>query len=473
MFRNIKLTVFVMTVTFFFSCSKLTEQLPFTSVSPKDAFSTPERIEKTSMGMYDALQNAEFFGGRALIYADIRGNDVNAPSYFGNMSTFNVLSNDATVLACWTGGYRTIYEANLFIKNLNLYGNGIISNTLVQRYTAEAKFIRALCYFYLVNLYSRPYVDNVGGNLGVPLILDAAADPLSSVNQVARSTVKQVYDQMIQDLTDAIINLPINYGSVYFNKARATKGAAQALLARVYLYKEDWNNAITMCNNVAAQGYQLAADPYDNWDRAIYTTAVNKERIFSVAMDNTDNPNTNNAIGQHYSADGRGDITISDDYLNLPNFSNTDARKSDSFIRVVDGESYAGKYFDNINDSWVPVLRYAEILLIKAEALAQNNPGAAAADAINILNAIRARSRATPLAPTTQEALLKDIWNERRIELAFEGHGEFDFLRTRREIPARTGHLKQDWMGNFVILPIPLRETQQNPKLKNQQNQGY
>lgn len=462
---------FIGTVSFL-SCSKITEQAPFTDISFKEAFNSPDRIEKSALGMYNALQNAEFLGGRALVYVDLRGNDVNVASFFANIPRFNPLSDNAIVQNCWTGAYRTIYQANVFIKNFNLYGKSLVSPTLSKQYIAEAKFIRSLCYFYLVNLYARPYVDGAGANLGVPLVLEAVTiDPLNAANKIPRSTVKQVYDQMIKDLTEAYPDLPNSYGTDYFDRARATQGAAQALLARIYLYKNDWDNAITMCDNVTAHGYTLEVDPYNNWKRSNYTTSANKERIFSVAMNTADNPNTNNAIGQHYSANGRGDITISDGYFNLPNFSTTDARQSTQFIRDVDGDSYVGKYYDNVYDSWVPIFRYAEILLIKAEALAQKNTATADPNAITLLRQIRARSGATALAPTTQAALLTNIWDERRIELAFEGHGEFDFLRTKRDIPARAGHLAQAWNSNFVIFPIPLIETQQNLNLV--QNPGY
>ena len=469
--RHILYTSFFTAITFCFGCKKLTEQTPFTSIDPKDAFATPDKIEKSSLGMYDALQDAEFLGGRALIYADIRGNDVKIAPYFGNVSTFNMLSSDVIALNCWAGGYKTIYATNLFRKNLALYGTGKIPEASSKQYIAESKFIRALCYFYLVNLYAQPYnFTNDASHLGVPLVLEASTDPFSPANKVARNTVKEVYDQMIKDLTEAFPDLPATYSNVYFDRARATKGAAQGLLARIYLYKQDWGNAIAMCDNVKALGYQLSANAYDNWVRANYISAANKERIFSVAMNNADNPNTNNAIGQHYGA--RRDISISSTYLSLPNFDNTDARKSAQFIRTVSGNSYTGKYFDNINDSWVPVLRYAEILLIKAEALAQKNAATADPAAIDILKQIRARSSATALTPTTQAALLTNIWDERRMELAFEGHGSFDFLRTKRDIPARLpDHPLQSAVSNFIIFPIPIRETQQNPNLK--QNLGY
>ena len=465
-------TFSILATTFCFSCKKLIEQTPFTSIDPKDAFSTPDKIEKSSLGMYDALQDAEFLGGRALVYADIRGNDVKIAPFFGNVSTFNMISNDLIALNCWAGAYKTIYAANLFRKNLALYGTGKVNDALNKQYIAESKFIRALCYFYLVNLYAQPYnFTNDASHLGVPLVLEASSDPFSPANKVARNTVKEVYDQMIKDLTEAFPDLPKTYSDVYFDRARATKGAAQGLLARVYLYKRDWNNAITMCDSIKTLGiYQLSSNPYDNWAGAIYTSIANKERIFSVAMNNADNPNTNNAIGQHYGA--RRDIAISTTYLDLPNFSATDARKSAQFIRVVNGNSYTGKYFDNVNDSWVPILRYAEILLIKAEALTQRDTTIAAPDAIGILNQVRARSNATDLNPITYLELLKNIWNERRIELAFEGQGSFDFLRTKRDIPARPpDHPLQISGSDFVIFPIPIREIQQNSNLK--QNPGY
>lgn len=470
-------------VSFLFSCSKVDDQVPYTTMPPADAFSNPERIEKAALGMYDALQNAEFLGGRVLIYSDVRGNDVNPSSYFGQMPTFNMLATTNLAFNCWAGGYRTIFEANLFTKNLQA-NESVVGAQQAAIYYGEAKFLRSLVYFFLVNTYAHTYTYQAdAGQKGVPLVLTAVSDgqeALDPSNKLPRSSVKQVYDQMIKDLTEAAAVLPKSWGSTarFFNHARATKGAVHALLARTYLYMGDWAKARDYADSVllSSVGYKLDESPATVFSKENFD--VSTERIFSVAMNTSDNPNTNNAIGQHYGSRGRGDITISAEYLALPGFDTlVDKRKTQLVEKVSStGAFYTLKYYNavaqNTTEAWVPVFRLAEIKLIKAEALARLSPAVADPNAILLLNEIRARASAAALAPATQAALIDAILTERRIELAFEGHGEFDFLRTHRDIPARgTAHTAQAWNSDYVIFPIPFSETQRNTNLI--QNDGY
>lgn len=457
------------------ACSKVNEQVPYENINPEDVFNSPARIEKAAIGMYDALQNAEFLGGRALIYIDQRGNDANVASYFGQIPTFNMLSNNATALLAWTGAYRTIFEANYFMGNLQK-NESVIGADAAAVYYAEAKFCRAVTYYYLVNIFAQTYVFTAdASHPGVPLMTTApmtGGEAFDPKWKMPRATVKQVYDQIIKDLTEAAVDLPDDWGSGYATHTRATKGAANGLLSRVYLTAGNWPQANTAADKVIASpaDYDLDSDPYTSFNRPTYNTS--SEIIFNIAMNNSDNPNTNNAIGQHYSPSGRGDITVNPDYLTLPNFGPSDKRKNDTMIVGVGSANYTGKYAETPFDSWVPILRYAEVLLNKAEALARIDAGVSQ-EALDIINEIRERSNATALAlPATKQALIDLILNERRIELAFEGFGMIDFVRTKRNIPARGANQpEQDWNDNLTPWPIPFQETQQNTNLA--QNPGY
>lgn len=475
-FRSV-LTYGLCAVLMLGSCSKVNEQDPYEGVNPSDVFNNPTRIESAAIGMYHALQNAEFLGGRALIYIDQRGNDVNVSAFFGQIPTFNMLSNNGTALLAWTGGYRTIFEANNFLFNVEKAGS-VLSADEIKQYAAEAKFVRALVYYYLVNIYAQTYGFSANGShLGIPLMTmpppQTGAEAFDPKYRVARSTVKQTYDLIIKDLTEAEAGLPDDWGDGYFNHARATKAAANGLLSRVYLLTENWANVNTAADKVLASplGYALESAPYANFDKDKYISS--SEIIFNIAMNSNDNPNTNNAIGQHYSGQGRGDITVSNSYLNLPNFGANDRRKSaDTMIVQIGSNRYTGKFFETPFDSWVPVMRLAEIMLNKAEALARINAGVST-DALDIINEIRARSNADPIAvPATKQDLIDIILNERRIELAFEGFGMIDFVRTKRNIPARgSTQPEQAWNDQFTPWPIPFQETQQNTNLA--QNPGY
>jgi len=445
---------------------------PQNAISADQVFSTPDRIEKASVGMYDALQNSNFFGGRVLIYADIRGLDAIPNSYFGNMGFYSSTnSSDGTVSSAYQGAYRTIYQANLFLQGF-LPKATLVSSDKANQYVGEAEFIRSLCYFYLVNLWAQPYNFTAdASHPGVPIVLDAATDPFSPANNVARSTVKQVYDQIEKDLLDAESKLPDPAAGNFTAVARATKAAARALLVRLYIYKGDWTKANQYADVVIGMGkYSLNANNPMIAFRPPYTTA---ESIFSVAMSGADNPNTNASLGQHYGPRARGDISISTDYINLMD-TTVDRRYrgfgGDSLMEIANGAYWTRKY-TGLTTDFVPVLRYAEILLSKAEALAKLANGTVDANAVALVNQIRSRANAAPIAPVTQQDLINLIIRERRIELAFEGQGSLEFERNKQDLPAHSTVPLQPWGSNYRVLPIPKHETDINPNLK--QNTGY
>ncbi|MCW8312984.1 RagB/SusD family nutrient uptake outer membrane protein [Sphingobacterium sp. InxBP1] len=445
------------------SCGKQLFEDPYAYLSPEQAFSTPDRIAKSATGLYDALQNREFLGGRALIYADIRGADCGTNIFFGNMPQFStLLSTDATVGLAYQGAYRTINEANLFIENLSAKP-GVVSAIEEAQYFGEAKFIRALSYFYLVNLWAQPYNFSSGAtHAGVPLILKTTTTPFAEDNNVPRASVKQVYDQIESDLLAAEASLPVSGGAEFSTVARATKSAAQALLARVYLYEGNYAKAVEFANKVINSNiYSLNPSPLEAFRNT--TTA---ESIFSVAHNGGDNPNTNHSLGQHYSPNLRADIQVLPTFVSL--IGTTDKRRTE-LITEKNGAFFNLKY-TSVSD-WAPILRYSEVLLIKAEALA-NQASGVSAEALALVNVVRHRSAPTEnIVATSKTALIEAIWKEKRIELAFEGHGIFEYLRTKRDVPSHGTISEQAYGSDFVVLPIPFDDMQKNSNLI--QNPGY
>jgi len=450
---------------FFASCKKELNEEPFTTFSDVDAFSSADRIDKSAVGMYNALQNANYLNGRVLIYADIRGTDVVPNTFFGNMGFFGLTqANDGVVTGAWQAAYRTINETNLFVKNFTPK-IALVTPAKADQYLGEAKYIRALSYFYLVNLWAQPYSFTAGAtHLGVPLILEAAADPFALSNNVPRATVKAVYDQIEADLLDAEAKLPATYLDAYTKTSRATKPAARALLARLYLYKKDYTKAATYANTIITSGlHALQATP-----DVPFRTYTTSESIFSVAFDGGDNPNTNNSLGQHYGSQARADLPLAATFVAL--FNPIDLRRT-SLMRVASGNTWTTKYNAGTTD-WAPISRYAEILLIRAEALANLASGTTAdAAAITLLNQIRTRAGVPSVTPTTKQDLLDAIYLERRFELYAEGQGSLDYLRTGRDIPAHSGVPLTAWGSNYCVLPIPFYDLQKNPNLVP--NPGY
>lgn len=452
------------------SCNVL-DQDPYTNISAEDTFSTAGRITSALIGVYNDLQNAEFLGGRALIYSDIRSGDTDVPSYFTNVPRFQMQSTDGFAASAWIGGYRTIAGANSFMQNLAA-NPGVITAAQEKQYVAECKFVRALTMWHLVNLFAQPYNFTAdASHPGIVIQLLSPKDALEAFDistRQGRSSVAAVYTQMQKDLTEAITDLPVVSGTRGINNVgRATKGAAQALLARVFLYKGDYTQAASYASQViAANTYSLntgdlgARTPFYN-----YTT---NESIFSVAMNINDNPNTNNAIGQHYGPDRRADITINP-FASATSLSATDKRRTTLFD-VRGANTFTAKFYGVEN--WVPIIRYPEVLLTRAEALAQNS-ATPSAEAITLLNQVRSRSTTAyeATAFTTKQALIDAILEERRLELAFEGFRLYDLLRYKRDIPAHGTVTRIAYNDNRVIFPIPYTETQLNPLLT--QNPGY
>ncbi|SFQ73624.1 RagB/SusD family nutrient uptake outer membrane protein [Hymenobacter arizonensis] len=457
-------------------CDVLTQDVP-SALTAEDAFANPDRIANSVIGMYDQLQNAEFLGGRALIYSDIRSDDTNPAAFFGGIGTFTANANDGTVLLAWTGGYRTLYGANFFLQEI-AKNPGKVSAPLEAQYIGEAKFIRGLVYFHLVNLFAQPYNFTAdASHPGVILQLTApdAASAFDPSQAKPRSTVREVYTQIESDLNDAITGLPETYPTAFERTGRATKDAARTLLSRVYLYQGRYADAARLAGEViTGNRHTLAATPDVPFRLATFN---NPESIFSVAMNASDNPNTNNALGQHYrSRAGSGDISVNpyalipvtsfplDDRRRLLLLSPTTPPTSTTTPVVL-----TQKYREASGD-YVPIARYAETLLNRAEGLAQTATNVSA-EAITLLNLVRDRSKpaTSPSYSASnfadKSALIEAILLERRLELAFEGHRLYDLFRYKRSSS------RVAYGAERAVLPIPLVDTQQNPNLV--QNPGY
>ena len=453
------LNLIVLASFIFISCDEETlDNNPYYMGDSADQiYKDSKKIAAANNGLYDALQNLEFLGGRAQIYVDARGLDVNPPTFFGLLSTFSPTSGDATVTLAWQGAYRTIGECNAFLEGIEkAKAENIITADEYAIYSSDARFIRGVVYFYTLNFWGQMYVAE-SSNLGIPLVTKSydGTTGFTEATKMTRSSITDSYKFILDDLSFAASNLPSTREDAYKGKATATSAAANAFLSRVYLYMKDYPKAIEFANKVT--GYVLAPSVYT----VISDPANSTESIFSVAMNFADNPNTNNSLGQHYGSAKRADITVSADYLSL--LSSTDKRRTECLV-VKAPNTYCGKYLLTGNADWAPIIRYAEVLLNKAEALAKK-PGATAlelAEAITLLNQVHQRSEpaktylGTDFA--TPGALVEEILLERRRELAFEGHASFDLFRNGKGIPAGRGAATAaaiPYPSNYFALPIP------------------
>ncbi|KUJ62381.1 carbohydrate-binding protein SusD [Flavobacteriaceae bacterium CRH] len=416
-----------------------------TTVSDKDIFKTPARIEGLVNGIYKALKGASLYGGRFLLYHDVRGEDfinVTANTYTGYESwnnSYSSGSNDINNL--WSQAYTTINNANILIEGLAT-NTGVITDQKAAEYIGEAKFLRAVAYYSLIISYGQPYNKDAGASKGVPLRLKAETGTAN--NDLARSSVAEIYTQILKDLDDAEAALPQNYTSSELNTTRAHTSSAIAFKTRVYLSMNNWAKVIEEAAKLAPQ----TQAPFSTTATAVkhalqpditvlfasnYTTV---ESIFSIPMSSLDSYTGQSSIAYIYN-------TNLEYYLNPTGilgdaqWATADARRA--LTRTVSGKQYFKKYAKPSPFlDYIPVLRYSEVLLNYAEAAAKTGNLTLAT---NLLKAVHARSDAAYVFSSTttsdQTLLIEAIWKERRIELLGEGFRGPDLLRNLQALPAK------------------------------------
>jgi hypothetical protein len=439
----------------FTSCNTL-DQPYHMGYDADEVFNSPDKVRSAAVGMYDMMQHLDFLGGRAQIYVDVRSMDTNPSSYFGAISSLDgsMTANNGLNGEAYRGAYRTLYEINLFIERLSA-NPGILPAEESAMYLNEARFLRGVVYFYILNLWGDQYTQG-GTGLGVAWIdrsFDSASGFAEETARIPRSTTAEVYAKIIEDLT-AGTALPASRGtggeSLYF----ATSGAAWAMLSRVHLYMNNLAGTISAAANVT--GYSLDANPAT--DTFVLPPFSSTEIIFWIAHNTGDNPNTNNALGQHYGAGFRGDINPSTNFLDLFDKEN-DIRFKDLIVTNAAGAYFTNKY-PNGSSNWAPIIRYGEVILNEAEARAKQATGIDDT-ALGLVNRIRTRAgvSAVSAADFADKAAFVDfILEERRRELAFEGHGSFDLFRNGKGIAAGRGSALAaaiPYPNNLFAMPIP------------------
>ena len=345
------------------------------------------------------------------------------------------------------------------------------------RLLGEAKFLRAFMYFTLVKTYG-----------GVPIV-DHLPNPSSDADrimQLTRKTSAEVYAFIASDLTEAIAALPNKSEYAAAEKGRASKGAAYALLAKVNLYQKNWQKVVDNCNLVT--GYSIVPNYASMYRLAGENDA---ESIFEIqgtgsvpAKGISGYSNTQGARGN--GGWGWGFNTPSQSLVNA--YETGDVRKNATIIfrgttlydgRVVpvtvENERYNYKaYSSAFTDAWetdvnIKYLRYAEVILMKAEALNELNQTPAA---IPLLNQIRARAGLGNTTAASQAAVRTAIWKERRVEMAFEHDRFFDLVRTGQAVAAFAIDGKTFVAGKHELFPLPQAFITQANGL-SAQNPGY
>lgn len=489
------------------------DQLNPNAVTTDSYFKTDIQIRSATNGIYAALQSTNLVAREWFFTQDLRSDDV--ASGGGQLETpRNQLltgvhdTGNSLVSSVWTGAYRVIHRANVVIDK-SAASTATLTPAISNQAVGEAKFLRAWAYFELVSLWG-----------GVPLYKTYVTSLAASA---PRSAEADVYAFIVSDLKAAQEVLPATYDAS--NQGRATKGAAQMLLARVYMQQGDYTNAKAELQKIISSGtYQLVDEYNDNFTEE---GEFNKESIWEVnflpsggtfnwngdadgasAGEETVRTQEYSGIGwrniipsnsllAEFEKTSKGDAktdpryaksvyTTGDKYNNGQSVL-TDAQQN-GFSSMVDGkeQKVSWRKFTLMYKAGVSttgginqrIMRYAETLLAMAEC--ENELGNTAS-AVSYLNMVRARpSVAMPAYPTanypvtTKDQVFAAIVHERRIELNGEEIRNRDILRWRKQNKLKTEPLAYFQKGKHELLPIPQQEIDNNPNVGIKgQNPGY
>lgn len=434
---------------------------PTTLIVDQTAFGSKERILNQVNGLYSALKTGRFLGSWYFIVSDIRTGDfissnLNAAT---GATSYQLLNQTTTndVVTVWESGYQAINACNVFIDGMNELGTKVTGDALSANYIAEARLIRATSYYFLLQLYARPYLDGAGSKPGLPLRLTGIKKPGNY--DLARSSVKETYAQILTDLDFAEQNLPANYSSAFLNTVRAHKNTAIALKTKVYLSMQNYPKVIQEANKIVSANApftslsgvknELAASIKSVF-ASPYTTS---ESIFSMPFTNNDAPGV--PIPQYYmpgtkdggtaTSSGAGDYSLNPNGIPAdPSWSATDDRRSFLKIGPTTGKLWLFKFSKaSPYTDYIPVVRYSEVLLNLSEAITKST-NSINDRAVALLSAVRNRSDKNKVYTTSDfsnyNELISAILKERKIEFLGEGIRNADIMRLGEDIPAKPIH---------------------------------
>jgi hypothetical protein len=468
--KRVASALFVIWLLLITSCNKLLDAgSPANKVITSQVYASDSLALAALIGVYYKMMlNFGPFNGFMSRYPGLAADELNRTTVLDTDQPFltnTITADNKTILFIWTNTYSYIYQCNDIVEGLT--GTNTITPALRNQLLGEAYFLRALCYFYLVNQFGE-----------VPLLL---ATDYTKNNTLPRTGIATVYDQMIEDLNSAQNLLTDKYVTTSdypTARVRVNRLAAKALLARIYLYREQWSNAAAEATAIIETGmYQLETD-------LAQTFRYNSKEAILQFMPVMDSYNT--AEGGMFVPvvpNGRPAFILNDTLMKK--IEPGDARRL--WIRTVTsgGKQYNSPYKYKLNtgaprEEYNMVLRLAEQYCIRAEARAMLDQ---LPEAVSDLNKIRKRAGLPDLPTiTTQSQALASIEQERRIEFFAEwGHRWFDLKR----LPARTathpGEKRIDeemsncrpltWKPTAALWPIPSDELIRNPALT--QNEGY
>lgn len=472
------------------ACTSL-DQEPKSAIDSNNFYNTESEARAAVNGIYSALisgtnDEQTLYNRGIQIATEIMTDDYIAgpAAYNANVQAVSNLSHDAAndrFQSIWQDSYVLVNDANVAIDKLSALQDDNIPAERRKQYIGEAKFLRALTYFNLVRWFKY-----------IPLVLHETTSLSADAVNVPQASEDDVYKQIIADLEDAESSLPAPADYSADDAGRATAGSAKALLAKVYLTRQQWQLAAQKAKEVIDTGwYALFNNFHDNFDPARQNGV---ESVFSIQFTGHSDKTVVHWMAQAeatYDVPGinGGEYDAYNTKSNLyDSYDDNDSRKNvtliTSIVSPADGKTYQlpvptfNKYYDytSVGDQGnssvnIPVIRYSEVLLIYAEALNELN-GGPTPEAYKAIDQVRARagiSLLSDIAPgETEDEFRESVFEERRKEFAFEYNRWFDLSRRGADyfVSKVRAAGKANAQPRDIHLPIPQRELDLNPSLK-------
>jgi len=466
------------------SCSQeFLDLKPISTATSDNFYKSPDDFKNAVNGGYAGLQ-AGGLVANSYIFGEIASDNTVAVASGSvtdqdEFDRFYIKTTNPFISGRWNDAYSVIARYNTILDKI---GGVTMDEALKNRYIAETKFLRAVVYFTLVRTFG-----------DVPLILKPVSTPDEGY-AFGRNPMTEVYAQIEKDLTEAEAVLPASYATA--DIGRATKGAAKAFLGKVYLTQKKFPAAAAKLKEVIDLGVYALLPSYADVFKV--ANKNNKESVFDVQY-KSGGAGEGNGWPNSFAPQNSGNAVIAfgGDGNNAPTadiiaaYESGDLRKdasvASSYVNTagqVIPDKFIKKYFDvpvakNDNGNNIPLIRYADVLLMYAESLNEVS-FQPAGDALNYLNQIRTRAGLAKKTATDipdQAAFRLAMEQERRVELAFEGHRWFDLVRTDRAITVLNSKKDQIRLvapltANNLVFPIPQSQIDIN-KEKIKQNPGY
>lgn len=462
-------------ITSLCSCQDLLVEEPKSVMAPDQFFNSAEEAEAAVNGVYSNMYNWMSAWGRDWGYVSTWGTDIATPSRYISAPIRDYTLSKASpgpAGSYWRELYRGIMDANMVIHRVEASG---IDDETKARIVGEGKFLRAFYYYQLTLLFG-----------DVPLWLEEL--DIEEVSTLSRTPVEEVRAQIVADLEDAEGALPGSYSRD--GVARATKWAAKALLVKVYLWQENWGEARATAAEIIQDSPHRLLDNYaDIFDP---DNESNSEIIFKLEylqdVRSTPAPmrfeprSIDEPEVPGYRFDGYGLVTSAPEFIET--FDPEDKRLPLYNLQELEGVRLNSIYMPKWIQWDAPrgntgqdffVFRYADVLLMHAEA--ENELNGPTTEAFNSINRVRARAGLNPLSGLSANELGQAIMDERKWELAAEGHRRWDLVRWGKLVEAvrsmemSNPEAAQNIREHHRLLPIPPDEIAQNPNLT--QNPGY